>query len=474
MSGIRDAVFLIVVVGLVPISLIRPWIGVLAWSWIAYMAPHTLTWGFGRTLPVAMLIGGATLVGFVFTRDRKPLPRAPGVFLLIALAIDMTLTSMVALNPALAWVKWEWVIKSLLMSFVTMFLFQDRYRLRWLYLVMAFSLGFYGVKNAVWVFRTGGGDVAHGPENTFFGDNNELGLALCMMLPLFVYLAREEQRPWLKRVLRVVFVCCIITILFTYSRGAFLGLLAIGALLIWRSPWRMTAIAAALVLTVAIVPILPAKWWGRMDTITIENPDTSIQGRLEAWQTALNLAASRPFIGGGFRALWDDYTWQRYFGVGYLKARDAHSIYFEVLSEHGYVGLTLYLSIIGTVLISLQRIRRRWRGHPEFGYLANYADMTQLALCSFLVAGAFLSLAYFDLYLHLLATSFILHALSRAAAKRVQPPESGRRVGRVLPVRVRPMLPVRVPPMLPVRAVRPKPVSARALPLHRNKRTPNV
>jgi probable O-glycosylation ligase (exosortase A-associated) len=451
MSGIRDVVFLIVIVGLVPVSLIRPWLGVLAWSWIAFMAPHMLTWGFGRTLPVAMMIGGATLLGFIFTRDKNPLPRAAVVPLLVLFVVHITLTSMVALNPTIAWSKWEWVVKSLLMAFVTMSLFQDRHRLRWLYMVTALSLGFYGLKGGIWALKSGGSENVYGPEGTFFGDNNELGLALCMMLPLFLYLSREETRPWLKRILRITFVFSIVAILFTYSRGAFLGLLAIAALLVWRSPWRKTAIAVALGLAVAITPFLPDKWWSRMETITAEHQDRSIQGRLEAWKTGFNLALDRPFTGGGFRALWDHYTWDRYFGPGYLKARDAHSIYFEVLSEHGFVGLALYLSIIGTTLISLQRIRKRWRGHAEYGYLANYAEMTQLALAPYLVAGAFLSLAYFDLYLHLLATSAVLQALSARAALAVAPAPAP---AGALPVPVRKApAPVRVPRVVPRRPV---------------------
>lgn len=463
MSGIRDVVFLVVIIGLTPVSFFRPWLGVLAWSWIAYMAPHMLTWGFGQRLPVAMMIGVATLLGFIFARDKQPLPRAAVVPLLILFTLDITMTSLLAIEPDLAWGKWNWVTKSLLMSFVTMSLFQDRHRLRWLYMVIALSLGFYGVKNGIWVFRTGGADWAHGPENTFFGDNNELGLALSMMLPLFIYLSREEPRPWLKRILRVTFGFSIITILFTYSRGAFLGLLAIGALLIWRSPWRTTALATALALTLVITPLLPDKWWGRMDTITIENPDASIQGRLEAWTTAFNLALDRPLTGGGFRALWNNYTWDRYFGPGYLKARDAHSIYFEVMSEHGFAGLILYLLIIGVTLISLQRIRLRWRRHPEHGYLANYAEMTQLSLAPYLVTGAFLSLAYFDLYLHLLATSAVLQALSTRAARAevlapaAAPPSAGTTPARALPTRIRPVtVPARVP-----RVIRQRPALGR-------------
>jgi probable O-glycosylation ligase (exosortase A-associated) len=366
------------------------------------------------------------------------------------------------MNPTLSWGKWSWVMKTLLMIFVAMSLFQDRDRLRWLYLVPALSIGFFGFKGGIWIILTGGGERVFGPQGTFFGDNNELGLALCMMLPLLLYLAREEPRPWLKRILRLVFGFSIVGILGTYSRGALVGLLAVAGLLVWRSPWRKTAITVAVVLALSIAPFMPAKWWGRMDTITAETVDTSVQARFNAWSTALNLAADRPLTGGGFRAMLDERAWYRYFD-GYsrgefIKAWNAHSIYFEVLSEHGYVGLALYLLIILATLVSLQRIRKRWRGHPEYGYLASYADMSQLAICPFLVAGSFLNLAYFDLFLHLLGTTFILQALSQEAAKRLQPAKEGRRVARAVPTP----------------AFEPAPVTARALPLRRTKRIPHV
>src|SRR6266567_3499949 len=172
MSGIRDFVVLFIIIGLIPVSLKRPWHGILGWYWIAYMVPHGLAWG-----------------------------------------------------------KWDRVSKILLMTFVTMCLFQDRVRLRWLYMVPALGLGFYGVKGALWVLRTGGGGTGaeegyrvFGPDMSFFADANNIGPALCMILPILLYLSRDEERPWLKRILRLAFPLSIISIIFTFSRGAFLGL----------------------------------------------------------------------------------------------------------------------------------------------------------------------------------------------------------------------------------------------------------
>ncbi len=450
MSGIRDVIFLIVIIGLAPVSLIRPWIGILAWYWIAFMVPQGLTWGFGRTLPVGMLIGGATLLGWVFTKDRKPIPRTWTVFTLLVLAAHITLTTILAYDQQEAWGKWDWVSKTLLMTFVTMSFFQDRVRLRWLYTVAALGLGFYGLKGGIWVLRSGGTERVYGPDMSFFADNNTLGLALCMILPMLLYLSREEPRLWLKRTMRLMFFFTIIAILFTYSRGAFLGLLIILGAMIWRSPWRARFGIGLLVGALIAVPLLPEGLWERIQSIgeqkSEETRDQSVQGRFQAWGTAWNIALDRPFTGAGFRALWNPDIWSRYSGL-YLevpRGTDAHSLYFEVLEEHGFAGFGLYFLVLASTLVTLRRIRKRWRGHPEYGYLASYAEMTQLCLYPFLVAGAFIGVAYFDLYFYFVAGSVILRSLSDQAEKALAPePVRVRRRGPATPSA--PALPARAP-----------------------------
>jgi putative inorganic carbon (HCO3(-)) transporter len=441
MSGIRDVVILLIFVGLTPISLIRPWIGVLAWSWIAYMAPHGLAWGFARTLPVAMMIGGATLIGFLSTKDRKPLPRGAAVYFMIAFALHITFTTIVAYNPPLAWGKWDWVIKSLLMTFVMMALFQDRSRLRWLFVTVALSLGFYGAKGGIWVLRTGGSERVFGPDQSFFADNNTLGLALCMILPFLLYLSREEKRPWLKTLFRVTFGLSIIGTIFTYSRGAFLGLSVVLAILIWRSPWRLRFATALVVTALIAAPLAPDNLWERIESIQsqgdVQTQDTSTKGRLEAWTVALRVALDSPFTGGGFRILWNDEVWDRYLQKEYLSVRDAHSLYFEVLSEQGFPGLALYLAMLIATLLTLRRLRKRWRKDPEHGYISHYAEMTQLSLYPFMVAGAFIGVAYFDLFFFMVATTAVLRGLASQAETATAPAAVPAQAPSAAPIRAR-------------------------------------
>jgi probable O-glycosylation ligase (exosortase A-associated) len=425
MGAIRDLLLLAILFPLVPVCFFRPWIGILAWFWVAYFVPHGFTWGFGRTLPIAMSVGVATLLGVVMSGDRpRGLPGSWTLLFLVLFAADITVSSLFAFEPTLAWGKWDWVMKSLLMTMVTISLFQDRHRLRWLYLVTALSLGLHGLRGAIWVLRTAGGSRVFGPERSFFGDNNMFGLVLCMSLPLLLYLAREESRRWLRRSLRVLFCASIVAALFTYSRGAFLALLTVLAVLAWRSPWRVRFAVAGLVGAVVVTALAPVALKARLESITAQESadtrDTSAAGRLQAWHTATEVAIAHPWLGQGFRALWNVDVWKTYYGSQYLVAgQDAHSIYFEVLAEHGFVGLSLYLAILASTLWSLRRVRRRWRGDSQYGHLSRYAEMTQTAVYPFLLGGAFLSAAYFDLYFLLVGTGVILRAMSKEAEQAV-------------------------------------------------------
>jgi hypothetical protein len=62
------------VFALVPVCILRPWLGILAWYWIGLMNPHRLSWGWSHNMPFAMILGTATLLGALFANDRRPIP----------------------------------------------------------------------------------------------------------------------------------------------------------------------------------------------------------------------------------------------------------------------------------------------------------------------------------------------------------------------------------------------------------------
>src|SRR5262249_41193578 len=147
---------------------------------------------------------------------------------LLGLWAWFTITSLFALYPIDAWWQWNRVSKILLMVFVSLTLIRDRRKLRALFFVIAVSIGYYGLRGGIFAIRTGGQSMVEGaPGQSFLSSNTSIALALNMALPLLLVLAREEQRRWLRALLYASFFLSIIAVLFTYSRGGLLGLLAV-------------------------------------------------------------------------------------------------------------------------------------------------------------------------------------------------------------------------------------------------------
>ena len=278
----RDFLLVTIFGTLLPLCFIKPYIGVLVWSWIGLMNPHRLTFGFTYGGPFAQVATIATLLGLLFTKDRSPLPRSRETYLLFALWVVFFLSTLSAIYPEDAWAQFNKVSKILFMTFLTLLLFQDPKKLRLLLLVTVFSIGFFGLRGGIFTIVTGGQHHVLGPPASFIEGNTNLGMALNMVLPLLFFLAREESRSWLRISLRGVFFFSIIAILGTYSRGAFLGLVVVLGLMFLKSRARFAGAFLLIIGIPLILSIFPEKWFGRMETIQTYEEDRSAMSRLAA------------------------------------------------------------------------------------------------------------------------------------------------------------------------------------------------
>ncbi len=407
---LRDIVLTAIIVAALPICLARPWIGVLVWSWIGYMNPHRLTWGFANSLPFAQAVAIATIAGLLFTKDRKPLPRVPEVYLLLALWGHFFVSTIVATYPEAAWEQFIKVSKILFMTILTIVLLQDVGRLRALFWVIGLSIGFYGLKGGVWAVMTGGQNQVLGPPGSFIAGNTEIGLALNMVLPVLLLLRREARNPLVRHGLLATFLFSVVGILITYSRGALLALVAVLAVLFLKSRAKL----AVLLLVAVAVPLaastLPDQWFHQMGTIAAYEQERSAMGRLQSWYVSYRIALDHPLFGAGFRPFTSE-MYLRYMPDLPPRGADAHSIFFQVLAEHGFVGLGLYVGLIGSCALGLRRLIRRARNDPGSRWAYDAGSVLEACLVAYVVGGTFLSLSYFDLFYGFVAATIILKAL---------------------------------------------------------------
>lgn len=405
----RDILVTIIVFGLVPFILARPHWGIYAWSWLGYMNPHRLTWGFAYTLPFAQVVALATLVAMVFSKEKKSLPMEREVIILACFVLWMILTTFFALEPEFARIGLETTLKIQVMVFVTLMLINNYERLERLVWVVVLSLGFYGIKGGVFSILTLGNYRVWGPKGSFIEGNNEIGLALVVLTPLVWFLYQISSKRLVKLMLLGIIFLCFVSIIGTHSRGALLGLVAMGGFLVAKS--KRKALAAALVVLAIPVVILgaPEHWKERMSSISNYKEDASAMGRINAWTFAVNVANDRPLVGGGYH-VFTNRMFERYAPNPY-DYHDAHSIYFEVLGEHGYVGLFLYLIFLLTLWRSGTWILKNAKGHSELNRLIELTRMLQVSIIGYCASGAFLGLAYFDLFYSVAAMMIIAKVL---------------------------------------------------------------
>jgi probable O-glycosylation ligase (exosortase A-associated) len=404
----RDIIVTLIFVGALPFVFRRPYIGVLLWAWFSVMNPHTLGWGFAHEFPFAAITAGVTLFSLIINKVPKTAPNVPIVIVFIAFILWMNVTTFFAIHPDLVTEQWIKVMKIMMMTYVTFILIRDKRQIQLFIGVIIFSLAYFGVKGGIFTIIGGGEHMVWGPGNSFISGNNEIALALIITIPLLHYLQLITKNKLAQYALTVAMILCAIAALGSYSRGALLALAAMGGFLWLKSKHKLQFTLLFLLCIPIMLAYMPEKWTQRMDTINTYEQDGSAMGRLDAWKMAYNLANDRPFVGGGFDVTTPE-VFQRYTDGDAPRA--AHSIYFQALGEHGYVGLGLYLLLGFLTWRSGTWIIRNTKGLKEFHWASSLASMIQVSLIGWASGGAFLSLLYFDVPYYLMVAMVAIRSI---------------------------------------------------------------
>ncbi|APW39490.1 putative O-glycosylation ligase, exosortase A system-associated [Rhodoferax koreense] len=389
----RDLLLGGVIFSLICCAFARPWIGALTWTWISIMNPHSYSWVLS-SMPVAAAVALSTLVGILVSKDRKVyfVSRETAMLMLFMLWVTITLPMGFMVEYSIT--PWKTVVKIDFMILVALVVLHSRQHIMGLAWVLAGSIGFYGFKGGLFTIATGGSYRVWGPDGTFIEGNNEIALALVIVIPLIRFLQMQVESRWVKHALTAVMILCAVASLGSQSRGALLALGAMGFVMWWRSESKAAVGVLMVVIGLVLIGFMPDSWMNRMETIGEYQEDGSAMGRINAWQMAWNLA-SHNFFGGSF-GIYNLETFGRY-APDPTDVHAAHSIYFQVLGEHGFLGLFIFLVMWSFVWGTAGRMRKQGLKQPETRWVSDLGSMCQVSMAGYAVGGAFLSLAYFDL-----------------------------------------------------------------------------
>jgi probable O-glycosylation ligase (exosortase A-associated) len=373
----RSLLFILIFLFVCVLALRIPFIGYAFYYWLtisnadyfAYAPPYPWT-------KYAALI---TLVSFLLFEVRKCQPIiSPIPFMIIVLALWISITTHFALFPEAARFQLETELKVLLMMFIGALLLTTPARLQATAWLVQAGMAIFAAKGT-YIMVTGNIGATPGVPGALVGETNEAARALLYTIPLAMYLRVTSRQPLLRWGALAFAVLLSLSLLGTGSRGATVALFLIASLGVIRSRHRfrwlgvigvIASIGASVTATTAF-----QNWWARFGTTSDLDEDQSFQERVEVWNNAFELIRNSPIVGGGF----DVYE--------YAFNRASHNTYFEWAGEHGLVGLALFLTMLAIVWFSVGSTIRKTRNRPDLAWAWHLMQAVRYVLIAYLVGG---------------------------------------------------------------------------------------
>jgi probable O-glycosylation ligase (exosortase A-associated) len=420
----RDILIVSIVAVLALIALRRPWIGVMLWLWLSLMSPHRYTFGFAYDAPLAMIAALATLVGFLATRERESPFKGPGVALFVIFTCWVTLTWAWGFDPKEQFAQWDKIMKVNIMVLVCLMLIRTKEQIFVLAWVLTLSVGLLSIKGGIFTVLNGGNYRVWGPSGSWIQGSNDFAVATIMVIPWLRFLQLQVTSKLLGRLMLIGMLLCAAAALGSHSRGALLAVVAMSTVLWWRGSNRVRNGLIFLVIGLLALQAMPDHWTQRMDTIETYEEDMSAQGRLSAWWVSWNLAFSYP-LGVGLSITYPE-LFLKYSPYGLaIGTPVAHSIWFQVLGHHGFIGLALFVGIWATTWMAAQGLRRHAKANPQLRWVGDLGAMAQVSMVGYWVGGAFLQLAYYDFPYYVMAIVFLTRAWVKKGAGAGEPVYTG-------------------------------------------------
>ena len=436
----RDIIVSVTVLALLPRAFTRPFFGLLLFTWLAYMRPQDLCWGFAKPIRYSLYCAVLMFTGWFLYEPRKFTRFAAPLWTLLIFIACLTISLSINERRDIdrPWEKYFDLLKVFAVTYFTVGMVDTRERLHKILWTITLSLGFFGVKYGLHGLLRGG-RILQGPGGMML-DNNDLCLAMAMNIPLLFFMGRQAKKPWLRRLCFVAVGLTAVTVVCTLSRGGFLTMCLAGFLIFNTQKKSILPWVVAGVLAVVVPLVLPDDAKNRLATLQDPTEEGSAAGRLYAWKVGLRMVAENPFFGVGFESFLGNF--RRYDPIR-VRLRDsvksirvAHNTYVQVWAELGTFAIISFLATLLLAVLWARKTRKeaiRARGPP---WIVDFANMIEISLLCFMFGANFLNRAHFDLMYHLIALSVVLRFVAKDELRKLAPaPELSRPVFGPAPVR---------------------------------------
>lgn len=368
--------------------------GIFLFTLVLYFRPYELIPALSGFHSIALIIAVATLLIYLPTQisvegSITALPIEIKCILFIAGWALLTIP--LAKNPGLAWSTFnDTFIKVVLMFIVMVNTLRTELRIKalmWLGIGVGLMLSWQAVDLYMkGEFKTEGYRVSV-DFGGMFGNPNDMSIHLVIFIPLAIALG-AAARNW---VLKLIFFASAAVMaagsFVTQSRGAFLGMIAVATVLVWklgrRQRIKTTVVAGAA--GIAAILLAPGNYGLRILSIFIPSLDPvgSSNERTELLLRSILVTLRNP-LG---------------IGIGNFEIVGAHNLgthnaFTQVSSELGWLAFAAYLVILLSPIRKLNVIERRMFERSDNAWLYYLSIGVQASIAGYLVSSFFSSVAY--------------------------------------------------------------------------------
>jgi probable O-glycosylation ligase (exosortase A-associated) len=384
-------------------ALWRPALALYAYIFFAVLRPHFLFGFAGSMANVSDIVGIAMLVGWALHGFGSwRLGRGWTITVsLVLFTAWVWLSATQALYPSVSYAWGLEMLKILAPFLVGVTLLSTPAEWRILLWTIVAATGYIGFEMNLQYVRGFNQVGAYGYGGM---DNNSFGIALVTTLGPAFALAVMEKRLWLRVTAAVCAAAILHTILLTFSRGAFVGLLVLGVATFLIMPKRPKYLLALLLISLVTFRFVGPQLADRFSTVFVsaDERDASSESRLLLWQDCVDMALTHPLFGVGprhFPIHASDYGWP--------PGKEAHSVWMQTFAETGFPGVSFLLLFFGWTMVRMWPIARA-RITDENRLEVGVATGVMLGIIGFVVAGQFVSLTGLEVPYYIALTGLVL------------------------------------------------------------------
>lgn len=260
------------------------------------------------------------------------------------------------------------------------------------------------------------------------GSSNFYALVMVTLVPLALDRVWHERKLVYRLLALWALAVCVLSVIFTFSRGGFIALVVVLAVMIVRESLSPLKLLLSLALLLVVWQFIPANYTARLSTTLDLLPgsgadarnEVSFRGRTSEVVVAWLIFADHPVLGVGLNN-YKHYYQQYAQPLGWDNRREeraAHSLYLEMAAETGLIGLTAFGAIVGVALGRAYQTQKMFMRAGRYDEAA-LAFAWMVALIGYLAASIFLHGAYIRYFWLLIG---ILLALPQTAARPLKSP----------------------------------------------------